>query len=140
LKKLAAKFVGNRVVEVNQNNFDTFVNDNPGKPKVLLFSDKKGVPLIFKALSSHFDKTLLFGLIRETESGLISKYKVKSFPSVFLIKDKDSKPQKYEGKEYNYQAIFDFINIYSETFVFKNNNEESVVSAASKPWLSEKVP
>ncbi|TNV78640.1 hypothetical protein FGO68_gene5489 [Halteria grandinella] len=140
LKKLAAKFVGNRVVEVNQNNFDTFVNDNPGKPKVLLFSDKKGIPLIFKALSAHFDKTLLFGLIRETESGLISKYKVKSFPAVFLVKDKDSKPQKYDGKEYNYQAIFDFINIYSETFVFKNNNEESVVSAASKPWLSERVP
>jgi thiol-disulfide isomerase/thioredoxin len=140
LKKLAAKFVGNRVVEVNQNNFDTFVNDNPGKPKVLLFSDKKGVPLIFKALSSHFDKTLLFGLIRETETGLMSKYKVKSFPAVFMIKEKDGKPQKYEGKEYSYQAIFDFINIYSETFVFKNNNEEAVVSAASKPWLSEKVP
>jgi thioredoxin-like negative regulator of GroEL len=140
VKKLAAKFVGNRVVDVNQNNFDTFVNDNPGKPKVLLFSDKKGIPLIFKALSTHFDKTLLFGLVRETETALASKYKVKSFPAVFLLKDKDSKPQKYEGKEYNYQAIFDFINIYSETFVFKNNNEESVVSAASKPWLSEKVP
>ena len=102
LKKLAAKFVGNRVVEVNQNNFDTFINDNPGKPKVLLFSDKKGTPLIFKALSSHFDKTLLFGLIRETEAGLISKYKVKTFPAVFLVKDKDAKAQKYEGKEYNY--------------------------------------
>ena len=46
---------------------------------------------------------------------------------------------KYDGKEYNYQAIFDFINIYSETFVFRNNNEESAVSAASKPWLNERV-
>ncbi len=69
--------MGSRVIEVAQNNFDTFINDNPGKPKVLLFSDKKGVPLIFKALSSHFDKTLLFGLIRDTEQGLVSKYKVK---------------------------------------------------------------
>jgi hypothetical protein len=59
---------------------------------------------------------------------------------VFLIKEKDGKPVKYEGKEYSYQAIFDFINIYSETFVFRTNNEESVVSAASKPWLTEKVP
>lgn len=140
IKKLASRFIGSRVVEVNQNNFDTFINDNPGKPKVLLFSDKKGTPLIFKALSSHFDKTLIFGLIRDTEQGIVSKYKVKQFPSVFLIKEKDGKPQKYEGKEYSYQAIFDFINIYSETFVFRTNNEESVVSAASKPWLSERVP
>ena len=46
---------------------------------------------------------------------------------------------KYDGKEYNYQAIFDFINIYSETFVFRNIHEESAVSAASKPWLNERV-
>ena len=92
IKKMAARFVGNRVVEVNQNNFETFINDNPGKPKVILFSDKKGVPLILKALSSHFDKTLLFGIIRDTEQGIVSKYKVKSYPSVFLIKDKDAKP------------------------------------------------
>jgi DnaJ family protein C protein 16 len=92
LKKLASRFVGNRVVEVNQNNFDTFINDNPGKPKVLLFSDKKGTPLIFKALSAHFDKTLLFGLIKDSEQGLVSKYKVKQFPAVFLVKDKDAKP------------------------------------------------
>ena len=105
-----------------------------------MFSDKKGIPLIFKALSSHFDKTLIFGLIRDSEQGLVSKYKVKSFPAVFLIKEKDGKPVKYDGKEYSYQAIFDFINIYSETFVFRNNNEEAVVSAASKPWLNEKVP
>lgn len=140
LKKLASRFIGSRVVEVNQNNFDTFINDNPGKPKVILFSDKKGTPLIFKALSSHFDKTLIFGLVRDTEQGIVSKYKVKTYPAVFLIKEKDGKAQKYEGKEYSYQAIFDFINIYSETFVFRNNNEEQVVSAASRPWLSDRVP
>lgn len=140
IKKLASRFIGSRVVEVTQNNFDTFINDNPGKPKVLLFSDKKGVPLIFKALSSHFDKTLIFGLIRDSEQGIVSKYKVKSYPAVFLLKEKDGKPVKYEGKEYNYQAIFDFINIYSETFVFRNNNEDQVVSAASKPWMSDRVP
>lgn len=70
----------------------------------------------------------------------MSKYKVKSYPAVFLLKEKDGKPVKYEGKEYNYQAIFDFINIYSETFVFRNNNEDQVVSAASKPWMSDRVP
>lgn len=140
VKKLASQFISSRVIEVNQNNYETFIQDNPGKPKVILFTDKKGTPLIFKALSTHFDKTLLFGIIRSSEQGIVSKYKVKTFPGVFLIKEKDGKPQKYEGKEYSYQAIFDFINIYSETFVFRNNNEDSAVSAASKPWLSERVP
>lgn len=64
---MASKFINSRVIEINQNNYDTFVNDNIGKPKVFLFSDKKGTPSIYKALSSHFDKTLLFGLIRSEE-------------------------------------------------------------------------
>jgi hypothetical protein len=92
IKKLASRFVSSRVVEVNQNNYDTFINDNPGKPKVILFTDKKGIPLIFKALSSHFDKTLLFGLIRDSESGIAAKYKVKSYPALFMIKDANGKP------------------------------------------------
>ena len=117
------------------------MSENPGTPKVLLFTDKeKGTPLIFKALSSHFDKTLLFGLVRKSESALVSKFKVKNFPTVLMVKDKDKPAQKYEGSEFSYQAIFDFINIYSETFVFHDSADQEVKSAASKPWLSEKVP
>ena len=55
-----------------------------------------------------------------------------------MLKEKDSKPIKYEGTDMSYQGIFDFINVYSETFVFKQHNEV-VESAASKPWLSDKV-
>jgi len=99
------------------------VTDNIGKPKVFLFTDKKGVPAIYKALSSHFDKTLLFGLIRSEESGLVAKFKVKSYPAVFMLKEKDGKPIKYDGSDFSYQAIFDFINIYSETFVFRTDTD-----------------
>ena len=81
----------------------------------------------------------MFGLIRDTESALVSKYKVKNYPSMLLIKTKDDKPIKYEGSEYTYQALFDFINVYSETFVFRDANEE-VKSSASKPWLNDRVP
>jgi hypothetical protein len=102
LKKLAARFVTSRVIEITSNNLDTFLNDNPGKPKVLYFSDKKGTPVIYKAMSSHFDKTLLFGIVRESESGIVSKYKVKKYPTIFMIKEKDSKPIQYDGSEYTY--------------------------------------
>ena len=39
----------------------------------------------------------------------------------------------------SYNALFEFINTYSETFVFAQK-EESVESRASRPWLSEPVP
>ena len=137
---MATKFVTSRVIEITQNNHETFIDENPGKPKVLYFTDKeKGTPAIYKALSSHFDKTLLFGIIRSSESGLVSKYKIKSYPSIFLLKTKDAKPLKYEGTDFSYQGIFDFINVYSETFVFRTGNDE-VKSSAAKPWLNEKVP
>jgi hypothetical protein len=139
LKKLASKYVTSRVVEITANNHETFLKDQPDKPKVLLFTDKKGIPVIFKGMSSHFDKTLIFGLIRNTETALLSKYKVKTFPAIIMLKEGELRPIKYDGKEFTYQAVFDFINIYSETFVFRGD-EEINKSAASKPWLNDKIP
>ena len=57
-----------------------------------------------------------------------------------MIKNKDAAPQKYpSATDFSYQGIFDFINVYSETFVFKGGEDE-VVSAAARPWMSEKLP
>ena len=49
------KFVENKSTELNNNNFDNFISSNPNLPKILLFTDKKNVPLLFKRLSSHFN-------------------------------------------------------------------------------------
>jgi len=58
LKKMAYKFIGNRVIDITENNFETFKSDNPGKPKLLLFSNKKGTPIVFRALSTYFDVSI----------------------------------------------------------------------------------
>jgi len=55
IKKAATKFIGNRAIEIIEANHETFVKDNPSKAKVLLFTSSKGTPVIFKALSTHFD-------------------------------------------------------------------------------------
>ena len=55
------KFLGNKVVELNNNNFDSFMSDKPNLPKCILFMDKPGNPLVFKALSVTFD--VLYSLI-----------------------------------------------------------------------------
>ena len=52
------KFVGNKVQELNNNNFDEFINGRANIPKVILFTNKKNIPLIFKRLSLQFDVSL----------------------------------------------------------------------------------
>lgn len=78
-------------------------------------------------------------MVKSDEEALIKKYKVKSFPSFFIVKHGEKAPIRYEGDDFSYDQIFEFINTYSETFVFAQV-EEPVESRASRPWLSESVP
>lgn len=43
------------VIEIKKENIDAFINESPSVPKVFLFSDKKGVPTIYKGLSVNFE-------------------------------------------------------------------------------------
>lgn len=55
LKKAAFRHVGNRVIDISSKNYKTFKEDNVGKPKMLLFTDKKSTPITYRALSTYFD-------------------------------------------------------------------------------------
>jgi hypothetical protein len=80
-------------------NINTFINENPSVPKVLLFTDKpKGTPMVYKGLSVAFEKKLNFGLVRSNDSILVSKYNVKKFPTVIVVKANEKKPIFYDGK------------------------------------------
>jgi hypothetical protein len=115
---MAYRFVGDRTIEVTSANHDVFKDDNPGKPKILLFTESKKSPIVFRALSEYFDQTLLFGMVKSDETALAAKYKVTSYPSLFILKNDEKKPIKYEDGAFTYSEIFEFINTYSETFVF----------------------
>ena len=124
LKQMATKWIGNKAIEINLANHDTFTKEKEGTPKILLFTDKeKGFPLLIKALSEHFEKTLDFGLVRSSETALTKKYKVKTFPALLILKGKDTKPIFYEGTDFSYSEVFRFINVYSETFIFPGDAE-----------------
>lgn len=69
----------------------------------MLFTDKKGVPMLYKGLSVAFEKKLNFGIVRESDSVLVSKYQVKSFPTILVIKTGERKPFVYTGKEFNFK-------------------------------------
>lgn len=53
--KLASKYIHNNIIEINEANINTFINENPTVPKAVLFSEKKGFPLVFKGLSVEFE-------------------------------------------------------------------------------------
>lgn len=70
LKKEAYRYIGNRVIEITSQNIDSFIGDNPGKPKMLLFTDKKSTPMVYRALSTYFDVRLIFNFIGIENSGV----------------------------------------------------------------------
>ena len=86
IQKVASKYLHSNIIEIGALNIQTFLGENPSVPKVLLFTDKKGVPSVYKGLSVAFEKKLTFGIVRNTEESLTSKYMIKKFPSLIVIK------------------------------------------------------
>ena len=144
------RFIGSKVQELNNNNFDEFIQGRTNIPKVLLFTNKKNIPLIFKRLSLQFDvsnnilifnlikqQKIDFGIVRSEDTGITSRYKVKSFPKIMAI-GTDKKTKFYEG-EMRYKLIMDFCNVYQETF-FRVGEESTPNEEPKKPWMTEKFP
>ena len=75
-------------------------------------------------------------MINAEEESLARQYNVKSYPAFFILKHQEKKPIRFEGESFTYKDLFEFINIYSETFVHPDTTNKDVESAAAKPWLS----
>ena len=54
IQKTAVKYLHSNVIEITNANLQTFTAENPSVPKILLFTDKKGVPMVYKGLSVAF--------------------------------------------------------------------------------------
>lgn len=133
--KWASKYLHSNVIEITNANAHTFLAEHPSVPKVLLFTDKKGTPMIYKGLSVAFEKKLNFGIVRSSDDILVQKYAVKKFPSLLVVKTGEKKPIPYDGKNYNFGELFEFLNIYSEVFV--PGGGSSLDSSATKQWMTE---
>lgn len=125
---------------------DEWLTTDPTKPKVLLFSDKKTVPMIFKALSSEtvFKRTVKFGFVTDSEADIVSRFKVKKFPTVLMQRGaKAETKEQYKG-EMNFAGLKEWINLFSESGMGDKvagaggKEEESIEEA--KPWLVQEVP
>jgi hypothetical protein len=48
--------------------------------------------MIYKGLSVAFEKKLSFGMVRHNETQVVERYKIKTFPSLLVIKTNEPKP------------------------------------------------
>lgn len=107
-------------------------------PKVLIFSNKKKPNYVLNALSNSFNKKLMFAYINNENEELVAKYNVKNLPTILLLK-KNKVVDTYKGKQ-NYINIFDWLNVYSETFVLGGGFDISPDKTNEKPWKFELIP
>lgn len=132
------RYIGSKLYEVNNNNIDNFLNERINLPKCFLFTEKKGNPLIIKALSVAFDKKIDIGIVRSSESAIVTKYRIKKFPTVLVLTVGERKQKLYEGN-IRYKELFDWMNIFSETFfrVGEDKARSTDRLKAEKPWAQE---
>lgn len=142
-----SKLMPDNSIKLTKDNVDTFLTTEPSKPKVILFSNKKSVPLIWKALSSEtvFRRTVKFGFASEEDTEIVSKFKVKKYPTVIMQRgSKAEVKEEYKG-DLKFIALKDWVNLHSESGMGDKvqgagggKEEESIEEA--KPWLVQEVP
>ena len=93
------KKMQNFVSSVSSENFQLFTERDPTKNKILIFTDKKSTPALFKSLSKKYLDKLVFGEIRSSETELLTKFGVDSFPTLLALSDTDGlETSKFEGE------------------------------------------
>jgi len=56
---------------VSNENYQQFIDREPTKYKVLIFTERKTTAPLFKALSKSYKDKLLFGEVRKSETELV---------------------------------------------------------------------
>jgi len=110
LAKAAIDMVPNFVHKIDESSEEKFMKNTLGK--VLLFTDKKTVPTLFKALALEYRNRLHFGWIKSSEKELVEKYGVEKFPTVLVQKKGEETTTKFDGKV-GFDALNDFLKKYS---------------------------
>jgi len=98
MASFAVEHMENYVKLVTENTYNTFIDEDPNMPKVLLFTSKKATPPLFKALSRDFKGRIVFGEVRDFSTSLIQKFQIDTFPTLLVLKDADEHIGiKYQG-------------------------------------------
>lgn len=96
----ASKKMQSFVRVVSKDNYDAWIQEQPEKHKVLLFTDRKSTAPLFKSLSKTFKDKLMFGEVKKDEE-LQSKFGVQKVPTLLVV----TNVNEHKGEEYNMENI-----------------------------------
>jgi len=132
LAKSAIDMLPNFVHKVEAKTEEKFLSNSLGK--VLLFSDKLNTPTLFKALALEYRNRLHFGWVKSTETDLIEKYHVETFPTI-LVQPKDQESFiPFKGKV-GYDTLTNFLKNYAPA---KRNMYSENEQAEGEQFVSPK--
>lgn len=103
-------------VKLTSENFGFFSNATFFN-KVILFTEKKNTPNLFRGLSNYFYDRILFGEIRSDQEELISRFNIKKFPFIIVLENsfylkEEQKVHFYDGPMYA-SDIKKFVDTYA---------------------------
>ena len=138
------------VKSLNEDSVEGFLTVEEDLPKVILLSNKKAVPPLFKAISTEFGKEMAFGFFPSPSESILKRFKVKASDLPKLVIQESSHQGKkrvtvYDG-ELTYQGIHEWANVRRETFArgggFDHTANEGAPQSAppARPWLSQEIP
>jgi hypothetical protein len=76
ISNTAASKMQSFVSIVNKDNYQKFIDQDPSKHKILIFTDRKTTAPLFKSLSKTFKDKLTFGEVKKGEEELFAKFGV----------------------------------------------------------------
>ena len=84
LYKFLTKIIISREQKVTNENYENF-KLRADLNKVILFTNKKNTPLMFRGLSGYYYDRLHFGVVQDTEKALCERLNITNFPSIMII-------------------------------------------------------
>ena len=152
LKKTLYKLLSSEHVKIlTEDKLEGFLSVEEQIPKVILFSNKKSTPPLYKAISTEFAKEMSFGFFPAPSETVLKKFKLKesNLPKIVLQETTHQgkrKSQNYDG-ELTFQAIHEWANLRRETFARGGGFDHTLSgdsanpsAPAPKPWLAQEIP
>lgn len=110
----ATRKMQNFVTSINEGNYDSFLQrDRTTKHKILLFTEKKATPTLYKALSKKYLDKLNLGEVKKSELSLVQRFGIEEFPTIIAIVNPETDGfETYEG-EMNIDQLTKFMGNYA---------------------------
>ena len=133
LYNFLTKTIISREQILTNENFDNFKSRNDLN-KVILFTNKKNSPLMYRGLSGYFYDRLALGLVFDSEKKLCEKLNINKFPTLLVIQTfeddviLDEPVEKiYDGKM-DTESIVNFLEKYAlkeKLYLSKDKNKKN---------------